>query len=146
MLAVVPSAAELEEMRGFELCKPEPLRALAVEAGLQHVEVRAIDGRARFRDFEEYWSPFLAGQGAAPAYLMSLVEQNRLAVEEPLRGRLPLKRDGAIELVTRAWAMRAGRRMVHTCQSGAMFWFSRKKFDGSYWRLSSMSRRYFSSP
>jgi hypothetical protein len=31
-------------------------------------------------------------------------------------------------------------------QSGLMFWFSRKKFVGSYARLSALSRSYFSAP
>jgi SAM-dependent methyltransferase len=105
VLAVVPSAAELDEVRRFALCKPEPLRALFVDAGLEDVEVTAIERRTTFRDFEDYWSPFLAGQGAAPGYLMSLPERDRLAVEESVRRLLPRNLDGSIELVTRAWAV-----------------------------------------
>jgi hypothetical protein len=55
----------------FALCKPDPLRTLFSEGGLEDVQVQSIDSRTYFRDFEEYWSPFLAGRGAAPAYLMS---------------------------------------------------------------------------
>jgi hypothetical protein len=36
------------------------------------LEVRAIDAN-RFRDFDDYWSPFLGGvQGPAPSYVASL--------------------------------------------------------------------------
>ena len=31
----------------------------------------------RFRDFDDYWSPFLGGQGPAPSYAMSLSEERR---------------------------------------------------------------------
>jgi SAM-dependent methyltransferase len=106
VFAVVPSATELDEVRRFALCKPEPLRALFVDAGLQDVEVQAIDSRVTFRDFEDYWWPFLAGQGAAPSYLMSLAERDRLAVEHLLRDRLPRNAEGSMELLTRAWAVR----------------------------------------
>jgi SAM-dependent methyltransferase len=106
ILDAVPSAAELDEVRRFSLCRPQPLRALFADAGLQCLEVHAIDSRATFRDFDDYWSRFLAGQGAAPSYLMSLPEERRLTVEKFLRGRLPRERDGSIDLVTRAWAIR----------------------------------------
>jgi hypothetical protein len=68
--------------------------------------VQAIDSRTYLRDFDDYWSPFLAGRGAAPAFLMSLPERDRLAVEEALRSRLPRNVDGSIVLLTRAWAVR----------------------------------------
>lgn len=106
VLDVVPSAAELDEVRRFSLCRPGPLRALFADAGLRGVEVHAVDSRVTFRDFDDYWSRFLAGRGAAPAYLMSLPQAGRLTVEKSLRGRLPRNKDGSMELVTRAWAIR----------------------------------------
>ena len=59
-----------------------------------------------FRDFDDYWSPFRAGKGAAPAHLMSLPEPDRVAVEQRIRSTLPFNTDGSIELVARAWAAR----------------------------------------
>ncbi len=60
-------------MKGFVFpVPPEALKALFVDAGLQAVEVEAIDLLATFVDFEDYWQPFLGGQGPAPAYVMSL--------------------------------------------------------------------------
>ena len=66
-VALDPAAARLDEGPRFPICQPEPLGALFRDAGLADVEVRAIDVPTVFRDFDDYWSPFLGGQGAAPA-------------------------------------------------------------------------------
>jgi SAM-dependent methyltransferase len=107
--ALDPAAAGLDEGRRFPICKPEPLRELFQAAGLQEVAVRAIDIATDFQDFDDYWSPFLGGQGPAPSYAMSLSEERRAALRERLRTSLPLALDGSIPLVARAWAVR-GRR------------------------------------
>jgi hypothetical protein len=97
-------ARELDEARRFEIARPEPLRRLFRAAGLAGVEVDAIDLPMRFRDFDDYWSPFLGGQGPAPAYAVSLGESERVALREHLRASLPIASDGSIELLARAWA------------------------------------------
>jgi hypothetical protein len=38
-----------------------------------------------FSDFDDYWEPFVGGQGPAPAYAMSLDEPDRDALRERLR-------------------------------------------------------------
>jgi SAM-dependent methyltransferase len=108
-VALDPAAADLDEGRRFPLCQPAPLAALWTQAGLRDVQSRAIDVPTRFRDFDDYWSPFLGGQGPAPGYAMSLTEARRAALREHLRARLPVEGGGAISLVARAWAVR-GRR------------------------------------
>jgi hypothetical protein len=40
---------------------------------------------------------------------MSLTEARRQALRDHLRARLPVERDGAIELLARAWAVRGQR-------------------------------------
>lgn len=100
------AAGELDEGRRFGMCRPEPLHELFVRAGLGAVETRAIDVVTRFEDFEDYWQPFLGGQGPAPGYAMSLDEKRRAALRERIRGRLPVERDGSIALTARAWAAR----------------------------------------
>jgi SAM-dependent methyltransferase len=109
-VAIDPRAVELDEGPRFPLCQPEPLRSLFVDAGLSDVEVRAIDVPTRFRDFDDYWTPFLGGQGPAPAYAMSLVDDHRAELRDRIRARLPYAADGSIPLVARAWAVR-GRRL-----------------------------------
>lgn len=105
-VALDPAARELDEGRRFSLCQPEPLAALFAGGGLEKVETRAIDVPTVFRDFDDYWSPFLGGQGPAPGYAMSLPEARRAALRERLRSALPAQPDGSIRLVARAWAVR----------------------------------------
>ena len=70
---------------------------------------RSIDIPTIFRDFDDYWGPFLAGQGPAPAYCASLDEGKRAELRELLRVRLPTKADGTIRLTARAWAVQGIR-------------------------------------
>jgi SAM-dependent methyltransferase len=105
-VALDPAARELDEGPRFPLCQPGPLRELLVGAGLRGVEVRAIDVPTVFRDFDDYWSPFLGGQAPAPAYAMSLSEAGRNALRARIRAHLPIGADGTIPLIARAWAVR----------------------------------------
>ncbi len=59
-----------------------------------------------FRDFDDYWSPFLGGQGPAPAYTASLAESARDRLRTLIQSRLPVMEDGTISLRARAWAVR----------------------------------------
>jgi SAM-dependent methyltransferase len=104
--ALDPAAADLDEGRRFPLCRPEPLRELWTDAGLDNVSVQAIEVSAVFADFDDYWRPFLGGQGPAPGYVMSLTEEHRRALRDLLRVRLPSAVDGSIQLTARAWAVR----------------------------------------
>jgi SAM-dependent methyltransferase len=105
-----PSSAALEESARFrDICAPEPLQTLFTGAGLANVATRSIDIPTTFRDFEDYWTPFLGGQGPAPAYLASLPEDRRDAIREGLRSSLPVSSDGSIRLNARAWAVRGTR-------------------------------------
>lgn len=100
-------AMALDEGRSFPICQPDPLVGLFAAAGLSKVEVRPIDITTRFVDFDDYWSPFLGGQGPAPRYVLSLPAQQQEALRELLRSRLPIAADGSITLVARAWAIRS---------------------------------------
>ena len=75
-------------------------------AALSAVETRPIDVPTVFRDFDDYWSPFLGGQGPAPGYAMSLDEERRALLRDRIRSRLPVEADGSIRLIARAWAVR----------------------------------------
>jgi len=108
-VALNPLAAELDEGRRFPVCRPEPLRDLFEASGLAGVETRAIDVPTVFRDFDDYWTPFLGGQAPAPGYCMSLAAEGRAALRERLRASLPARPDGSIHLTARAWAVR-GRK------------------------------------
>jgi SAM-dependent methyltransferase len=107
--ALDPAIASLDEGLRFPLCQPGPLAGLFGEAGLTGVEGQAIDIPTVFRDFDDFWQPFLGGQGSAPTYLMSLSEGRRLAIRERLDASLPREGNGAIALMARAWAVK-GRK------------------------------------
>ena len=108
-VALDSRAQGLDEAQRFPICRPEALQALFEAAGLSPVETRAIEVPTVFRDFEDYWTPFLGGQAPAPAYCMSLSEEARAALRERLRATLPTQADGSIRLIARAWAVR-GRK------------------------------------
>ena len=107
--ALDPDALSLDEGRRFSVCQPAPLIELFHQAGLIDVKVRAIDISTEFKDFEDYWLPFLSGQGPAPSYAMSLSEEKRSTLRERIRAGLPFALDGSIPLVARAWAVRSVR-------------------------------------
>jgi hypothetical protein len=91
------------------VCHPDRLRDLFRQAKLEAVETRAIDVPTRFRDFDDYWAPFLGGQGPAPGYALALSEERREALRDRIRAGLPIAADGTIDLIARAWAVRAVR-------------------------------------
>jgi len=107
---VDPSARDLDEGRRFPLCDPQALDELWRAAGLRSVETAALDVTTSFRDFDDYWSPFLGGQGPAPAYAMSLPAPRRDALRDAVRSSLPIADDGSISLIARAWAVKGRRR------------------------------------
>ena len=107
--ALDPAAVALDEGRRFPVCQPGPLAQLWRGAGLAQVETRPIDIATDFKDFDDYWTPFLGGQGPAPGYALALSEERRAALRERLRAALPVAIDGSIPLVARAWAVRGTR-------------------------------------
>jgi hypothetical protein len=100
-------AARLDEGNRFPLCRPDALLDIVTGAGLESAAVTAVDIPTPFASFEDYWRPFLGGQGPAPAYAMSLSESARTNLRERLRSRIPAQPDGSLALSARAWAVRA---------------------------------------
>jgi hypothetical protein len=104
-----PDAAGLDERTIFPLCQQGALDYLFQRAGLSAISARAIDVPTVFRDFDDFWTPFLGGQGPAPGYVVTLPEKRRVALRERLRATLPVEADGSIRLTARAWAIRGSR-------------------------------------
>ena len=100
-----PKDAALDQAERFPICQPEPLEALFRDAGLTAVAVRAIDVPTVFRDFDDYWLPFLGKQGAAPTYLGSLDSEIREQIRATLQACLVSSTDGSIHLTARVWAV-----------------------------------------
>jgi len=74
-VALNSSAASLDEGQRFPLCHPDPLATLFQDAGLADVTVRPIDVPTIFKNFDDYWTPFLGGQAPAQgiAYLSQTI-------------------------------------------------------------------------
>ena len=105
-VALDPAVATRDE-RNMPLCKPGELAALWREHGLAQVEEQPITIRMSFSSFDDYWEPFLGGQGPAGSYVASLSATRRDALRSRIRQRLV--GDGAdrpIALEARAWAVK----------------------------------------
>jgi SAM-dependent methyltransferase len=104
--AVDPAAAGQDEGPRFPICRPDALHAAWTGAGLTGVTVRSIEVPTVFAGFDDYWQPFLGGQGPAPAYLSRLAPARRDRIRALLEARLPRQADGSIRLTASAWAVR----------------------------------------
>ena len=100
-----PGAADLNEGHRFSFAA-EDLGDVFRQAGLEDVQTRAIVVPTVFEDFDDFWSPFLGGQGPAPGYVASLGDIAREGLRAALAARLPPAADGTIALMARAWAVR----------------------------------------
>ncbi len=105
-----PEAAKLDERVRFPLCESARLAELFAASGLDRVDVTAIDVATPFASFDDYWEPFLGGQGPAPAFAMALETPARERLRKRLHERLPATHDGTIALTARAWAVRGVTR------------------------------------
>ena len=101
-----PSARELDEGVRFPVAGLPRLTSLWRNAGLSDVETSAIDVATRFANFNDYWGPFLGGQGPAPGYNVSLSPDKQRDLRDLLAARLPTAADGSIELIARAWTVK----------------------------------------
>jgi SAM-dependent methyltransferase len=101
-----PAAEQLHEGRRFDWCRPAELEAAFTDAGFAAAECRAVVIPTVFESFDDYWAPFLGGQGPAPSYVRGLTETRRHRLRAALAERLPRSSDGSIQLTARAWAVR----------------------------------------
>lgn len=105
-LAIDPAADSDRNTSGFAVCKPDRLSETLAGAGLQDVQTRAIDAPTTFRDFTDFWTPFLRGDAPAQTYVASLSEKRRELLRAKIQASLPVAPDGSIPLTARAWAAR----------------------------------------
>jgi SAM-dependent methyltransferase len=103
---LAPSARDVDEAARFPLCHPDQLRNLFVDAGLSGVQTHTIDVEARFRDFDDYWTPFLSGVGPAPGYCAALPADQRDQLRARLLARVSPSGGGPIRMNARAFAAR----------------------------------------
>jgi SAM-dependent methyltransferase len=94
--------AEPRDERHMPLCGRGALAELWRDHGLHCVDQRALTIEMAFSSFDDYWQPFLLGQGPAGAYVTSLSEFDRRA----LQSRLQRRWAAGLSLNARAWAVR----------------------------------------
>ena len=104
-VALNPSS-EARDERNMPFSREGELADLWREHGLVDVQGAPLVISMSFPSFDDFWSPFLEGQGPAGAYVASLSEEERLELEGRLRERLQAQGVGAITLTGRAWAVR----------------------------------------
>ena len=105
-MQIDPVAKEMEAGQRFAITRSENLRALFESLNLKDVEVIPIDVQTTFKNFEDYWLPFLGAQGSVSKYLRSLNDETLTAVRDQLQKQLPTQDDGTIPLIARAWAVK----------------------------------------
>jgi SAM-dependent methyltransferase len=115
---VDPEGAPHDEGERFPICRPDSLADAFRSAGFDEVAVHPLVVATTFRDFDDFWDPFLGGQGAAPAYVSRLTEAQRSALRDRLAAALPKSPGSAIHLTARAWAAR-GRAAPGRTESAA---------------------------
>lgn len=75
--------------------------------GLRNVEQTTLMIRMEFESFDDYWKPWLGGQGTAGAYVTSLSDDKRSRLEHHLRlAYLGGRADGRRSFTAAAWAVR----------------------------------------
>jgi SAM-dependent methyltransferase len=98
---------EPRDERHMPLCRSGELTALWKQRGLLNVLEVPLTVPLHFASFDDYWAPFLLGQGPAGAYVASLTKDRQSEVAERLRTRLLGNApDHPFGMQARAWAVK----------------------------------------
>lgn len=103
-----PAADELRAVNYVRpMTRPGELGVAWRHAGFQEVEETALTIRMEFADFEDFWSPYLGGQGPAAAYVVGLDAGALGRLREHVRrAYLDGEADGPRSYAATAWAVR----------------------------------------
>jgi ubiquinone/menaquinone biosynthesis C-methylase UbiE len=107
VVAVDPTAADLDEGRSMRYCTPEELQELWTAVGLEQVKITGVVVTAGYEGFEDLWEPLESGVAPSGAYVASLTADRRAALKAEFQQRLGAG-DGPFRLGARAWLV-AGR-------------------------------------
>jgi SAM-dependent methyltransferase len=101
-----PRAEQLDEKR-MPLCRAAELSELWRQGRLEQVEEQPLNITMKFDSFEDYWEPFLLGQGPAGAYVRSVQKDLLRELRSAVRRRLSISSDNEpFALPARAWCVR----------------------------------------
>jgi len=100
-------AAEPQHQRHIPYGRSGQLADLWTSAGLEQVEETGLVTLQEFTSFEDFWLPFLGGQGRASSYVTTLPLERQRALRDRVRADLlGSKADGPFTLTAGAWAVR----------------------------------------
>jgi len=99
-------AIERRDERHMPLSRSGELETLWRDHGLTAVEATALRIPLVFSSFDDFWLPFVGGQGPAGAYVSALAAERRAALGARLRTRLVTDPAGSLTLDARAWAVK----------------------------------------
>ena len=111
-----PTVAGRDEAT-MPLGRPGGLIDLWQRSGLDEVDGSRVGVSTGFVDFDDYWTPFLQGQGPAGAYVAGLSDDARAALRDEVAATVG---DGPFDLSATAWWVRgtvparAGTRVENT--------------------------------
>jgi len=87
---------------------PGGLAGFFRDAGLKDVETQSLTIRMDYANFEDYWQPFLGGQGPVGTYFGNLAPALEARIKEAVRDAYCSgSPDGPRSLAASAWAVRA---------------------------------------
>jgi hypothetical protein len=99
-----PKATSLHEGKRFSGFDTDSLIDLFDRSGFVDTGTVPLVINTHFLDFDDFWNPFLGGQGPAPAYVLTLEKAERNKLRDFLYECLPIQLDDSIPMVARAWA------------------------------------------
>jgi len=102
MLRTFWDAAKADSLdeKHMPLCRAGELSDLWKQGGLENVREEPLDITMQFQSFEDYWDPFLLGQGPAGRYAASLDPRQLQTLRRELERTLSLTQPA------RAWSVR----------------------------------------
>ena len=103
---VDPTAIDFDEGIRFPICNFESLEELFIKSKLTDVEVSYLNIHTKFENIDDYWAPFLGGQGPAPTYLISQPKDKQDKIREMIIGKISFEKNGSFTLLARALAIR----------------------------------------
>jgi SAM-dependent methyltransferase len=89
------------------LCRPGELENAWRAAGIRNVVATQLVTRMEYESFDDFWLPYLGGQGGAAAYVATLTEGQREILRESLRSAyLDGEINGPRSYAAVAWAVK----------------------------------------
>ena len=104
-----PAAHALDEAVRFASWNADHLSALWRAARLRAVRTTAIDIFCQLRGFDDYWLPFLGGQGPAPPTCSHSISTPGPRCATRCERGCPMATDGSLHVRASAWAVQGTR-------------------------------------